>query len=572
MCARDPLFFVNMFGVIFEPRNSRILPMVLYPIQNQTLLKLNDNLGVKDTGIDKSRDMGGSWVILTLLVWRWLFRPMQRFMVVSRGEDLVDRASDSDSLFWKIDFIVGHLPYWLRPKLMRRGRERQHMHFANSDNGSAIDGAATTGNIGRGGRRLAFFMDEAAAFSLDDGYKALGSTQSNTDCRLWLSTPQGAQGAFYDIMHDPDLEIDRIHLHWSMHPFKRPGLYTSHNGTLDILDDTYPFPVDYPFILDGKLRSPWYDYECKRCPVPMLIAQELDIDYLGSSYQAFNKDVIQNVVARDCRPALLIGELEHHAESGDPVGFQEQPHGRLKLWSHLDPHGRLSTERRYAIGCDIAMGTIGVGGRGASNSVATILDRDSGVQVGQLCVNAMDPKDFAKYCVALAKWCQSNDSSPGAYLGWEANGPGRQFCDEVIRLSYGHIYFKKRTEQISKKRTEIPGWHSTKDTKKSVLSEFQRAVGIGDCTIRDVDTMRECESYVVMPDGSWKHVKSVDSMSPFEGGDNHGDRVISAAVAWEMISEAVMKYEKEQAEELPLSCMARRQQEAEKRRLEEAFW
>ena len=70
------------------------------------------------------------------------------------------------------------------------------------------------------------------------------------------------------------------------------------------------FPDAYPFILDKKLRSPWYDNEYKRCASPSEVGQELDIDFLGSDYQFFDSGTIDKLILGYCRDPDLVGDLE----------------------------------------------------------------------------------------------------------------------------------------------------------------------------------------------------------------------------------------------------------------------
>ena len=138
-------------------------------------------------------------------------------------------------------------------------------------------------------------MDELAAFKADDGYAAYASTQHVTDCRIMLSTPQGAGGIFYEVANANSPDIEVITLPWFLHPHKSEGLYRSHRvkglNELEILDKEQ----DYEHILDGKIRSPWYDRECRRSPVQRLIAQELDIDYSGSGSQFYDLESLKNL-------------------------------------------------------------------------------------------------------------------------------------------------------------------------------------------------------------------------------------------------------------------------------------
>lgn len=531
LCRRDLLFFVNAFCWIYEPRTPAVLPYVTYPIQDEFLSAVDQAAGQSDVGADKSRDMGVSWGVLTWMLWRWNFHRLQSFLCVSRTEDLVD--GDSDSLFWKLDFLVKHLPWFLRPTL--NGRQRTHLYLEHPDTGSLINGVSTTGNLARGGRRTAILLDEFHAFSYDDGYKVLASTQAVTRTRIFVSTPQGPSGAFYDMMHEPGLAIRRLRLHWSDHPDKRRGLYYSEQGRVKIIDADYVFPEGYEFVLDGKLRSPWYDYECKRCPVPSLIAQELDCDYVGSVNLAFNREIINVCLHRDARPPLLRATLEYVYDAAEPVRLTVDENGPIRLWIHVDAYTRLPADQHYVMGIDVSRGTLNKRGQSSSNSVAMLYNRATGVKVGSLTRAGIDPKEFAKEVVAWARWIQGADEV-GPLLVWEANGPGREFGDEVVRLNYRHIYYRRAknetTGPLAGRETEVPGWWSTKENKVAMLSEYQRALAAGECVNREEAALLECEQYVKLPNGCWEHVHSLGKMDPDIAGPSHGDRVIADGLGW----------------------------------------
>ena len=90
-CSRDILYFVNLFCWTYDPRkpNPKI-PFITYEFQDNALLCLSESLPHRtedgsdfkgrDILIEKSRDMGASWMCLTLFFWGWLFRPMQSYL------------------------------------------------------------------------------------------------------------------------------------------------------------------------------------------------------------------------------------------------------------------------------------------------------------------------------------------------------------------------------------------------------------------------------------------------------------------------------------------------------------
>ncbi|MCX5637099.1 MAG: hypothetical protein NTX52_05325, partial [Planctomycetota bacterium] len=218
MCSRDPLFYINTFVWTYDPRkNPAALPFITYDYQDEALIEVFRAIGHYDLLTKKSRDMGASWIYIVAPEYLWHFRQLQSFLFVSRVQDLVDKTEDPDCLFWKLDFIHKNLPQFLLPSI-----NRTKLHIYNIDNGSTIDGSSTTGDVARGGRRTAILLDEFA--SVEEGYAVLSATRDATRCRLFNSTPKGVGNAFYD-MTQTDIKVLRFH--WSQHPEKKPGLYTS---------------------------------------------------------------------------------------------------------------------------------------------------------------------------------------------------------------------------------------------------------------------------------------------------------------------------------------------------------
>jgi len=238
-CSKDPLFFINGFGWTYDPRRqpSSKLPFILYSFQEDAILDIIKAIGEYDILIEKSRDMGASWCCIVAIFWCWLVRAMQSFLFVSRVEDYVDKTGNPKALMWKFDYLLNNIPLWLRPTNYDENTCRSKLHIENPGNGSVVDGESTTGNVARGDRRTAILLDEFAA--VVDGHNVLSSTRDATNCRIFNSTPSGTNNAFYDIRQT---DIKKLRLHWSQHPIKSKGLYTTdEHGRLRILDSKgYP--------------------------------------------------------------------------------------------------------------------------------------------------------------------------------------------------------------------------------------------------------------------------------------------------------------------------------------------
>jgi len=564
-CKRDMLFFINTFCWLYEPRSSRlrgttsnVIPFITYPYQDEAFTQMNDDLGHRDIGIEKSRDLGATWMFLTMYFWHWMFNDFSSFGIMSRTADLVDKPGKKDTLMWKLDFLLkgdggrGGLPSWMQP----RDVYRSMMLMENRDNGSTFEGATTTEDAFRGGRKKSIALDEFAAFPSGADYEAQAATQHATDSRVFVSTPKGAAGAYYDVMHVPSNML-KVVMDWKMHPIRQNGLYKSEDGVLEILDQDYEFPEGYRFILDGKERSPYYDTECARPgATAQSIAQELDRDYGGSEYQIFGKELYE--AARDglLRPYTR-GVFRYEAETLVPE-FSETIDGPMLLWCHRSYTGQPVPTGEYVIGCDISAG---LGGDYTSNSAAVVVDSITGEQVAEYVTNTTPPGDFAELVISISKWFRN------AYLIWESNGPpGMTFTRRVLDVGYPYIYFREMDQRAYRKKTRNPGWYSNEKNKLSLLSNFATSIKTGEYCIRSELLIDECKQYIYK-DGKVVHSRSIRTRDDSAKGQAHGDRVIAAALAWHGIKDRPVapKSEETFTEEIPQGSMAWRFQQEDDR-------
>ncbi|KKN40367.1 hypothetical protein LCGC14_0734190 [marine sediment metagenome] len=491
LCREDILFYVNTFVWTFNPklRGEKVIPFVTYPFQDEAFREIVAAVADHDLVIEKSRDMGASWMCVTVFDWFARFFPYQTFLMVSRKEDLVDKTGDPKSLFYKIDFIHRHLPGWLVPSTVRT-----NLHMEYLETNSTIDGESTTGDVGRGDRRTAVLCDEFAM--VQDGYKVNRALRDVADCRLFNSTPAGAVGAFYDHVNNPDMR--KVTLHWSEHPVKAEGLYRD---------------------AEGRLRSPWYDLQCRRANNPVEIAIELDIDYKGSSYGFYGGELIKKIKTEDVQPPLSRGRLDFD-ESCKPTAFVSRETGELLLWFSVSDGGK-PAYGAYGIGVDVASGA----GAKSSNSVLSIVNRQTGEKVGEFAQSHIEPHEFARLCVAVARWfCD-------AYIIWEANGPGASFGKEVIRQGYRNFYYRRNERKLSDGPSQIPGWYNTPESGFGLHSEYRLALNEKRFLNRSFEAVEELEGYVYMPGGRVQHIASFSTEDPSASKDNHGDRVIADALA-----------------------------------------
>ena len=572
MCAEDMLFYVNTFLWTFSPKDSAfdypITQFVTYPFQDEAMTDMLSCIrNGRDVTLPKTRDMGASYQGLGVMEWLWHFFEMQSFLLVSRKQELVDKTGDPKSLFWKIDYFHKNQPRWLLPTNRHMGLKdpnRNQMHLLNAGNGSVIDGESTTENLGVGDRRTALFIDEFGAFPVADGFAVLRGTRDVSNCRIFNSTPRG-QNAFYEVIENTSALC--IRMHWSRHPLKNVGMYKAdpETGHVEFLDKfsgkvefwekgkrdpvSVIFPETYPFIRDGKLRSPWYDAECARSPSPQDIAQELDIDFLGSDYQFFDPEIIEILKKKYCRPPNIIGDLEFDTETFIPKRFVENPKGKLSLWLDLDGEGKVSFNRKFIVAADVSAGT------GASNSVVSVVDKKTGEKIGLWKDANTRPNPFAGVAIAIGKFFNK------AFMIWDGSGPtGEVFKKVVVESGYGSIYYRRNEKKVSRQITDQPGYFLNPTARSALLEDYRDALGKHVFINRSSSGMKECLQFIRKADGSVEHSAAINAQDPSGARTAHGDEAIADALACMALTETQSTHEQKEPE-IPYGCLAWRMQQ-----------
>jgi hypothetical protein len=535
--SRDPIWCIDTFAFTYSPKDHPDCPdqpFILWPCQERAFKQIDAAFGKHPLLGEKSRDMGFTWIIVAAVEQRWHFRKKQTFLFGSRKEEYVDKAGDPKCLFWKFDYLVDNYPGWLQPY-----HERKNLHRENFDTNSTVDGESTNDNFARGDRRTAIPLDEFP--SIENGYAIERAAGDATHCPIYFGTPGGATGAFFDIRTRMVAENPEriVRLHWSEHPEKSKGLYTSEkdeNGNYQkkIIDVDYEYPEDYRFVLDGKLRSMAYDERERRAPNKRVMAQEWDIDYLASAWQWFDSHRINDLKKKYAKPPNLVGDILFDPDWKRPRWMTNERGGKVQFWGEVETD---QEDRKKPIipkfwndvvaACDIGLGTAG---EYSSNSVASFYRRSTGQLIAKFTCNDQSPTDFCRRVLALCVLFNN------AYLGWESNGPGGLFTSEVKKSGYRNVYYsEKNWDKFIDEKGSSPGWHSNKDSKKILLEDYANALIDGKIENYCEEALDECGQYVHEPGGVIIHAKAKsqgkDKTDPTEAGENHGDHVIADALA-----------------------------------------
>lgn len=245
----NPGQFITDWGCTVDPRNAdiglpTIIPFVLFEKQEEWIRWFFNCWKSREPGItDKSREMGMSWVTVTTAATICLFTEGVSVGFGSRKEEYVDRIGHPKALLPKARLFLSMLPR----EFLGSWDVRKHAPFMRinfPDTNSIISGEAGDG-IGRGDRTSFYFVDESAWLARPHLVEA--SLSSTTNCRHDISTPRGMNNPFAQKRHSG--KIKTFTFHWRDDPRK---------------DDI------------------WYRRECEKIDDPVVIAQEIDLNYSAS--------------------------------------------------------------------------------------------------------------------------------------------------------------------------------------------------------------------------------------------------------------------------------------------------
>jgi phage terminase large subunit len=131
--AENPIDFICDFVMTVDPRNAGkpgmqvVMPFYLFERQREMVLFLQALVDNEESGlVEKSRDIGATWLCCAFAVWMWRFRKGASIGFGSRKAQLVDRIGDMDSIFEKVRAIIRWIP---RPFWPPGFDDKQHMSF-----------------------------------------------------------------------------------------------------------------------------------------------------------------------------------------------------------------------------------------------------------------------------------------------------------------------------------------------------------------------------------------------------------------------------------------------------------
>ena len=258
-CQNDFFYFVEMFGIVYEPRlpESPDIPYFPFDYQKMAVARvINAEAKSEDLFIEKTRDMGITWTMIWYVLWRWLFGDKWYGLLGSRKEEEVDDKGPQ-SLFGKLRYAFYSLPAWMRPDGFKKSENDLHMKFVNPDKQNFVEGESANVSFARGSRCSFILLDEL--FFWRFARESWRSTTDSSPVRIAVST--AVASSFARQLSTSFKEQGKcVTLDWAMHPFK---------------------------------DEEWYrEEEKRRAADPLSVAAELNISYASDPTLAYYPEVL----------------------------------------------------------------------------------------------------------------------------------------------------------------------------------------------------------------------------------------------------------------------------------------
>ena len=271
-CRQSLLHWVDNWATTYDPRRARgkTLPFKPFPRQREYLLWREERRSQQETGVcEKSRDAGMTWLNVYHQTWCWLFEPQFAGGFGSRKLELVDTLGDPDSIFEKIRIQLRSMPSWMLPAGFSWKTCSLNSRLINPANGSTITGEGGD-NIGRGGRKSIYDVDEAAFLARPMQVDA--ALSNNTNTVFYTSSANGPTGPFFQRATNlPREQVFRSH--WLEDPRKNYWVVPNDVGGISATGKGAGAP-------EGAIY-PWYEQQKAKLD-PVVVASEIDIDYQAS--------------------------------------------------------------------------------------------------------------------------------------------------------------------------------------------------------------------------------------------------------------------------------------------------
>lgn len=316
---------------------------------------------------------------------------------------------------------------------------------------------------------------------------------------LGEQTPKGSSGWYFEQYSNAfENGWTIVEAHWSEHPDYMKGMYQfvkdvnhKEGGYIKRFNEEWPDVSDpiqkkkyftketFPYITDGKLRSPWYDFESKRLGIQKTRC-ELDCSFAGSGSEVLDAEIIR---------ALRLSAREVPTIDPSLLGFETKG-----LWKSLKIYKEYNPEQGYALSSDVATGD------GSDFSAITVLNLTT-KEVVATYKEHVDPIMFARIIKTVA-----------IYYGQcmaivEYQGPGLTVLLELKNnLKYTKLFYStlRKAEPTKPQKRKIGFWQG-QSTRALGGDKLEECVNTNQIKIYSEDIISEFDTWIWDTDGKRRH-------------------------------------------------------------------
>lgn len=258
LCHADKHHWFQYYAWSLDPRVTALPVAPFYPfnVQTEAINWLDDRIRGKQSDglIDKSRDMGVSWLAVLLSTYYWRFVKHFQALFGSYKEELIDSKEEPDTLLEKVRFQLRRTPSWMLPRGFNFKEHAGYMKIINPQGESNISGAAPTVDFGRAGRYTVIWFDEQAAWRFG-GYPQWTASSQSSRSKISVSTPKGKFTKQAELRFSGTMPV--FSMHWKRHPWKDNRWYQGQALTMSSEEIAQELDIDYEASQPGRIFTMW---------------------------------------------------------------------------------------------------------------------------------------------------------------------------------------------------------------------------------------------------------------------------------------------------------------------------
>lgn len=486
-CKDDPIYCIENYFTVLDPALGDRIPFKLYSHQHRAVEDFqNHNLNLTM----KTRQMGFTTIASAYMAWIMSTKQNQVINALSYEKKLSRRFLRQVKEF--LDDARKRAP-WLVPDYVFNNNGKDSFSLKT---GSTITAEANKPDACRGEVINWLIIDEVAAIThMDEIWASAGITltRSRGSC-IGISTPKGQAGWYFEqYTHAEENGWNIIDAHWLEHPDFRKGTYQyvkdetrPEGGYIKFIDPEWPVTTNiklakqyktketYQFILDGKVRSPWYDVESKRLG-PRKTKCELDCSFAGSGGEVIDSEVIRAIMT----------EARNHPFINEPM---------KGAWRSYKEYKAYNPEHNYILSADVATGD------GSDYSAFVVVD----LTTKELVATYKDQVETTVYSQIIA---EIGHRYGRCLVIVEYQGPGLAVLMELKNhLHYTNMYHHtlKKADVTKPQKRKLGFWQGG-STRTLGGDKLEEVINSQEIKIYSEELIAEMHTWIWDKDGERRH-------------------------------------------------------------------